>query len=178
MKPTKIFLGLIKIPLDFGLAILAFYVSYLVRSRTDLIPGINIPADTSIFPPMQQYMDFAIISVVGLILIYAWNRMYSLKNSPRLTKELGQVLILNAVWLMIIITYFFIIRTLPFSRLVLGYTTVFATLFIWTSRIILSAIEKLLLRNNIGRTTLLFIGNNNITEKLFRDLKKDRKSVV
>lgn len=168
-------MGLIKIPLDFGFGILSFYLAYLIRSRTDLIPGIYIPADTTIFPPLQDFLVFAIYAVTGLIIIYGWNRMYSLKNTPRLAKELSQVVILNAAWLMIIITWFFIIRTLPFSRLVLGYTTLFATILIGASRILLNSVEKILLHYNIGRKKLLFIGNNNITERLIHQLKKDSR---
>jgi exopolysaccharide biosynthesis polyprenyl glycosylphosphotransferase len=173
LKPSKIFLGLIKIPIDFFLGILAFYLAYLVRSRTDLIPGLNIPADTSIFPALQDYLIFAAYAVTGLVLIYSWNRMYSLKNTPRLTKELSQIIILNAAWLMLIITWFFVIRTLPFSRLVLGYTTLFATILIGASRIFINLITRAAQHYGIGRTTVLFIGNNNLTEKIYSYMKKD-----
>ncbi len=173
MKPSKIFLGLIRIPMDFFLGIAAFYLAYQIRSRTDLIPGINIPADLTTFQPIQDYLRFGFGAVTGLILIYAVNRMYSLKNNLRLSKEISLVIIQNAAWLMLIITYFFVIRQLPFSRLVLGYTAFFATVLISASRIILRGVENLFLHYGIGKRILLFIGNNSVTAELYKTFDKN-----
>jgi exopolysaccharide biosynthesis polyprenyl glycosylphosphotransferase len=175
MKASEIFLGLLRIPSDFLMGVLAFSLAYQIRSKTDLIPGMQLPLDLATFPPLSDYINFSATATMMLILIFAANRMYSLKHGLHPAKEIGRVIILTTAWLMLIITYFFAIREFPFSRLVLGYSWVLAILLISSGRIIIRLIENLLLSMNIGKRRLLIIGNNPISHKLVKYMGKDRK---
>lgn len=173
MKPSEIILGLLKIPVDFTMGILAFVLAYLIRSKTDLIPGVELPLDLELFPPLEEYVQFSVVALLVLILMLALNRMYSLKRHTRLSKEIWQVLVITATWLMLIIAYFFVVRAFPFSRLVLAYSWLLTIIFISLGRAGIRLIEYGLLTANIGKRHLLFIGNNNVTETLYKRMKKD-----
>ncbi len=173
MKPTQIILGLLKIPVDFLMGVMAFFLAYHLRTITNLIPGITLELDLGRFPAIEEYMSFSTSAILVLIVLLALNRLYTLKFTPKLSRELGNIIIVSAAWFMLIIAYFFVIHEFPFSRLVLAYGWVLATLFICVGRSFIRFIEYLFLRSNIGKTRLLFIGNNAITEKLARKMGKD-----
>jgi exopolysaccharide biosynthesis polyprenyl glycosylphosphotransferase len=175
MKPSEIILGLIKIPLDFIMGILAFILAYQIRSTSKPLPWIELPLDLTTFPPINEYINFSATALIVLILMLALSRMYSLKTHIRLSKEIGQVFIITTTWLMLIIAYFFVMREFPFSRLVLGYSWLLTAIFISFGRTIIRVIEHALLKANIGKRRLLFIGNNTITENLYKKMKKDQR---
>lgn len=173
MKPSEIILGLLKIPVDFAMGIVAFILAYNIRTKTDLIPGVELPLDLNLFPPLNDYISFSATVLVVLIAMLAISKMYSLKNDIRLSKEIGQVFVITAAWLMLIIAYFFVVREFPFSRLVLAYSWLLTAILISVGRTGIRIIELSLLRANIGKRRLVFIGNNNITESLYKRMKKN-----
>lgn len=175
MKLSEIILGLLKIPFDFIAGMLAFLVAYQIRSKTDLIPGIELPLDITTFPELNDYVNFSATAIAALILLLALNRAYSLKKHIRLSSEISRVMLVTATWIMLIIAYFFIIREFPFSRLVLGYAWILTALFISLDRSIIRLIEFILLKSGIGKRKLLFIGANDVTEILAKAMKKDLK---
>ncbi len=175
MKLSEIILGLLKIPLDFIAGILAFLLAYQLRTKTDLLPGFDLPLDITTFPELNDYINFSAIVITALIVLLALNRVYSLKRHVRLSREISQVMLVTATWIMIIIAYFFIIREFPFSRLVLGYAWILTAIFISLDRSVIRLVEYILLKSNIGKRRFLFIGSNEVTEVLAKAMRKDLK---
>lgn len=175
MKPSEILLGLMRIPLDFLMGLLAFFLAYQVRTASRPIPGIELPVDLTSFPSLQEYQTFSFISVGILLLLFAINGAYGLKNTKKVGREMVQVAAIASTWLGFIIVYFFIIRAFPFSRLVLIYSWLLAIILISSGRIFIRVIEYVLLKNGIGKRKLLFIGDNTITEQLAHLMKKEPK---
>ena len=173
MKRTEIFFGILKIPTDFFLTWLAFALAYQIRSRTDLIPGIQLPVDLQQFQPWDQYLYFTFWTSLFLVIILAVNRMYSLRVTTRLAQEFYKILFFSLAWLTLLIAYFFLARELFFSRLVLAYSWILTVILITFGRIIIKTIQHYLLKKNIGRRRILFVGINEITQKLFQTLKND-----
>ncbi len=178
MKLSEIILGLLKIPTDFLMGIFAFLIAYQLRTKTDLIPGIQLPLDLHSFPPFNEYLQFSAIAIAALVMLLALNKAYSLKTTRSLNKEIGQVWIISGTWFMLIIAYFFIIREFPFSRLALAYSWIITAIFVAAGRSIIRFIEYFLLQAGIGKRKLLFIGNNHITDVLYKSMKKNPKYTV
>jgi len=179
MKLSEIIIGLIKIPLDFLMGMLAFVIAFHLRSNPDFIPGIQLPPDPGTFPSIANYLSFSSVIVLVLILLLAANRSYSLKRIVPLGQEIGRLFVIIAAWIMLVIAYFFIIREFPFSRLALGYGWLLTTIFIIGDRIILTLLDRLLLKYNIGKRNILFIGNNVVTGKLSANLiRNPRYSII
>ncbi len=166
MKPSTLFLGLIRIPIDFFMGLLAFYLAYQIRGYAEIIPGIIIPFDKGVFPEINSYMSLCAFGLVILVAIFAISKMYSLKVSSKIGKEIGLVITLTASWLMFIIAYFFVIHEFPFSRLVLFYGYILSITLISLGRLSIRLFEYILLKNGIGRTNILIIGQNQIAETL------------
>jgi len=173
MKKSEIGLGIIRIPVDILMILLAFIAAYNLRTVTNLIPGVTLELDLTSFPSFNDYMVFTGKGILLLFVIFALNGMYSLKSSVRLGKELGRVLMLATTWIMLIIAYFFIMREFPFSRLALGYAWILTIFFVAFGRIFIRALHLSFLKYGIGRRRVLFIGNNAVSEELTKVFSKD-----
>lgn len=173
MKRLEIFFGIIKIPFDFAVSVLAFMLAYRLRLSPDLIPGFNFPYDPNEIVSASEYFNFGLIASGFLVLLFALNGMYTLKTTFRLNKELGKVFMLSLAWLTIIIFYFFVIREFPYSRLALAYSWALMVLFVWIAKILISKFQKHLLRKGFGQRRTLIIGNNKLTTQLLKTLEKN-----
>lgn len=173
MKKSEIIFGILRIPVDFAAVFLAFLLAYQIRSRTDLIPGIQFPIDSAHFMPWNEYFTFSIFASIGLIIIMAASRAYSLKVTTSQSRELFQAFLSSIIWLGFVMAYFFLARITFFSRLVLGMSFIFAILFLTLGRVIIRGIHFIVLKNGIGKRKILFVGINEIANRLFQQFKQD-----
>lgn len=173
MKLSEIILGLAKIPFDFIMGLLAFLVAYQLRSNPNFIPGIQLPPDLEQFPAINKYFWFSASMILILIIIFALNKEYTFKRIIPLGEQTMRIIAISTVWFMVIIAYFFIIREFPFSRLALIYSWLLAIIFIFSDRLILKLIERVLLKYNIGKRRIVFIGDNEITQKIYEQLSRN-----
>ncbi|MBD3361032.1 exopolysaccharide biosynthesis polyprenyl glycosylphosphotransferase [Candidatus Peregrinibacteria bacterium] len=173
MKRFEIFFGIIKVPVDFIMVILAFLAAYELRLVTEPIKGIAKPIDYSVLPTIKEYLNFSIGAAVALIVIFVLGRMYTLKTTLRFSGETKKVIIFGGIWAMAIITYFFFTRTFPFSRLAIIYSFALTIIFTTFGRGLIRIIQRGFLRMGVGRRRLLFIGNNNITKEIYKYLSND-----
>ncbi len=173
MKPSEIAFGIIRIPIDFLMVLAAFILAYHIRTFTDLIPGVQLPLDLSSFPPIEIYQLFSIKAALGFLALAAFSKMYSLRTTVKINNELKQIIMVTSAWLMVLIAYFFLIRSFPFSRLALIYTWFLSILFIAFGRLLIRLIVYHILKSGVGKKKLLFIGDNKITHSLLMELKKD-----
>lgn len=173
MKKLEIFFGIIKAPLDFLMTMIAFQLAYQLRLITEPIEGFAKPIDFSTLPTPEQYLVFSSKAAILLVVIFALNKVYILKNTTRFSKEFAKIIAVCGIWVMAIITYFYFTRTFPFSRLAIMYSWILTLIFVTFGRGIIKAIQRSLLSLKIGQRKLIFIGNNKITKELFLKLSQD-----
>jgi len=157
------------------MGITAFILAYHIRSTSDFIPWIKLPLNLTLFPPLDQYIQFSAAALSVLLIMLAATKMYSLKQQTKLSTETAKILLISTIWIMTIIVYFFVIRDFPFSRLALVYSWILTTFFIIMGRFTIHWLNHILLKNNIGKINLLFVGNNDITKSLYKKLNKNPK---
>lgn len=160
MKPLELIFGLLRIANDYLLAITAFFLAYHLRLTGDMIPGIQLPITASTFPEYSQYLTTSSVTSLILIIILAGGGIYSLKRPASLNKQITKILAGTLIWLFSIITYYFLIRTFPFSRLALINTWFLAFLLISLGRIILQCLQNTLYNRGFAQTRVLLIGYN------------------
>ena len=165
MKRSEIIFGIIRVPVDFCMILLAFLSAYYLRT-TDALHFL-FGAPTGDIESLDIYFKFAIFAAFILLAIFVFEGMYSLKSTFRFKREVRRIMVLCAAWFMVLIAYFFVMRIQFFSRLILGYAFVLTILFIIFSRIILKIIQRFTLSKNIGKRRVVFVGNNKITEDLY-----------
>jgi exopolysaccharide biosynthesis polyprenyl glycosylphosphotransferase len=173
MKKFEIFFGVIKVPVDFIMTVLAFLAAYELRLITEPIKGIAMPIDYSILPTIKEYLEFSISAGIALVVIFTIGKMYTFKSTTRFAKEINKSILLCLIWAMAMVTYFFFTRTFPFSRLAIIYSWILTFLFIALGKAFVRTIEIVFLRMGLGKRNLAFIGNNQLTKDIFDNLNKD-----
>ncbi len=173
MKPLEIFLGVIRLPVDFILGVASFLLAYQLRLATDMIPGIQLPITADMFPNSTQYLIFATIATAALIMIFAFAGLYNLRRPEALNRQITKIFVSSLIWFFAIITYYFLIRTFPFSRLALINSWILALLLISLGRTILQIIQNKLYRRGIAQTRVLLIGASQHTEEILTNFFKN-----
>lgn len=173
MKFLDLIFGLIRIPLDYLMAMTAFILAFQLRQITDLIPGFDLPVTYTLFPDWNTYLFSSAIFSFGLIAINAFNGNYSLKKQENLSKQITKVLVNNTIWLFAIITYYFFVRSFPFSRLVFLETWLISILTISLGRILINWLQNSLYKSGRDQTKLLFIGSPQLFPDILNNFKKD-----
>lgn len=175
MKKSEIIFGILRIPTDLLATLFAFLLAYQIRSRTDLIPGIQLPIHLEQFPTWDNYRWFSIAASFSLVLIVAFRRGYALKVTTAKNREFLQVLFSTIIWLGFIMAYFFLTRQTYFSRLALGFTFIFTLLFMGLGRGLIRSTHHFFLKTGRGKHKILFIGINEITKRIFDELHKNNR---
>lgn len=175
MKKSEIIFGILRIPTDLLATLFAFLLAYQIRSRTDLIPGIQLPINLEQFPTWDNYRWFSITASFSLVLIVAFRRGYALKVTTAKNREFLQVLFSTIIWLGFIMAYFFLTRQTYFSRLALGFTFILTLLFMGLGRGLIRSTHHFFLKTGRGKRKILFVGVNEITKRIFDELSKDTR---
>ena len=172
MKRLDIFFGLLRIPLDFIMAFLGFLAGRELRLLGDFIPGKVYYANPEVFPAIENFQNLALFFAFLWVLVLLFSNHYRLRAPHGPLKEQGQLIIASVVWALLLMSYFFVIHEVFFSRLVLGFGVIFSLLFTMLARLVLYFLRKSLLQLGIGRRKVLFIGNNAISKHLTKAFKK------
>lgn len=170
MKPIRLFFGIIKVPLDFALTVAAFFAALKLRTLPYL-QSLQSPFDATTLPSDEAFLIFTIKCAALLVIIFAINQMYLLKISRPLTRDLAKMFFIIFAWIMLIIAYFFVIRSFPFSRLFLIYATILTAVFLTAERLIIHLMRQALLRKGIGQYRVAVIGDNDFAKDFTKKIK-------
>ena len=164
MKKVEIILRLLRIPLDFFSVLAAFLLAYFARSDARMIDWLGLTTPTLM--PIADFFWFGFQAAVLVVIILAWERMYSLRKSPGLLKELRRLVVLSSAGFTVMIVYFFATGVLFFSRFIFGLAFVLALGLMIFSRLFLRLIRRILWKRGIGQRRVLFVGQGKILEDL------------
>jgi len=176
MKRSRLFFEILRLPFDFFAIFLAFLLAYHIRPITDLIPGVQYDFFPEQLPPFNEFLTFSLVSTIFLIILFTFNGLYSIKSVERFGKTVLHIIFLVSAWLMFIIAYYFlIVHQLFFSRIALAHIWLFSIIFIVFGRAIILLIQSLMYRFKIGQSRVLFVGINELADRCYSALKKDKR---
>lgn len=167
MKRFEIVFGLLKIPTDFLMTIAAFLVSYRLRL---LFEFERFPLDLGRYLSSNEYLMLSLKGAGLFLVILMLHRLYTMKATATLGWELRRITVASLIWLMVVISYYFIIRDFPFSRLVLGYSLVLIIVFVSFGRVLIRIFQRILLNKGIGKRRIALIGDSKINNKILKFL--------
>lgn len=179
MKKSEIIFGVLRIPVDFIMITLAFITAYSVRKSHDLIPYYEQAPDLTSFPDVATYTETVTIFGLALVALLVLYKSYSFKLYNTYSREGKSVLHAWLTWMGLILLYYFIIRDFPFSRLVIIFGWMFTFVYLLAGRAIIKAIQKLLLKYDIGTRRIVIVGYDPLVKKILPQfLKDDQYKVV
>jgi exopolysaccharide biosynthesis polyprenyl glycosylphosphotransferase len=179
MKKSKIFFGVLRLPIDFIAIMAAFLLAYYIRPITDLIPGVQYNFYPELLPNFDEYINFALIAAIFLLVLFIFNKLYSLKKSERFGKLFLRIAFLVSAWLMFIIAYYFlVVHQLFFSRIALAHIWLFTIIFVTFGRLLIAGLQNVFYRFGFGRIRVLFVGINHLADICYEKISKDVKYSV
>lgn len=162
MKKSEAMFGLVRIPLDALAVTAALLLSYRLRqANIDLLPFIHLPKLTQGFPEFSYFLSMFVGPCVLLFLaLAAALQLYTLRSTMSAWVEVGRVVLATALWLIIVIAWFFLVlQELFFSRALLLHAVFFIILFDVSMRASLILLQRSMLRVGIGRILVVSLGN-------------------
>jgi len=175
MKKHEIIFWVIKVPLDFLIIFLSFFIARKIRLITDLIPGINLPIQTI---QNEALINFAFFWSLLYIIVLALHSLYFIKITSSKIKEFLWILRYSIYWLMFFLVGIYlwkwIIYDIEIPRLIVLFTFIIGTTLVIFQRIILNNIEYYLLNKWIlSKKKLLIISNKNKKDilEILNDIK-------
>lgn len=160
------------VPLD-AIAVVAGLVgAYTIRSQTHELFGVVLYDGT--LPPFQDFFQFVLFCAVWLIVIFSLHGLYATTHQRRFLSEIPHVVYASLIWILGIITWFFIQRELFFSRFVLLAGSILTVVCIIILRAATRLLRRSLLSLGIGNRRIVMIGDTPLTYQLFNALAADR----
>ncbi len=176
MKRSEAFFGIARIPLDTLAVFLALFLSYRLRQgNIDLIPFVQLLDTAKTLPNFSVYLHFFIApSVILFVVIASVLGLYVLQATRSAWEEVGRILIAVLLWLVAVMTWFFLIEgQLFFSRILLIHSVFFMAIFVMVGRIIVTLVQRSLLHSGIGVRYVVSVGKQKMAESAKQTLVRD-----
>lgn len=171
MKRSELFFSAIQVPVDFAMIVLAGVTAFAVR---------NVPEILALKPKLYNYPFDAYLKIMFMIapvflVIYAFEGLYDIRSTRKLSKEVLKVFSATSIGLVIIIVAIFLKREWFSSRFVILAAWGLATFYVVAARYILQLIQKWLLRTRgIGVHRLLLIGRNGKMDVIHKIIQRNK----
>lgn len=178
MKRSEVSFGLARIPVDALSMWTALLLGYRLReAQIDLIPGWQFLEPAKTLPEFSIFLrHFALPSVGVFLLMAAILGLYQLRSTKGAWREVGGVILAVLLWLVCVMTWFFFVeKSLFYSRILLFHAVFFSVLFSILGRMALVLVQRALLLMNIGKRTVVSIGQYPIAPIARDTLKRDMR---
>ncbi len=146
MKKHEIIFSLLKLPLDFLIIFLSFFIARDLREINDFVPWVQLPIQII---HNEYLLKFAIFGAFLYLIIFSIHGLYSLKITASKLKETFDILLYSIYFFLFfsVFVYFgkWVFYNVEIPRLVILFTTLIGVFWIITERIILNKIQNFLL---------------------------------
>lgn len=164
MKRSELLFSFLLVPVDAAAIILAFAIAYFVRSQGEIVDVW----------PVDQFFSFVAALLPFWILIFGLEGLYNVRHSRRGLDELAGIILGALSGIMLVVGWLFLTRTFFFSRLVILYALALVIVFVMIGRWLVRALQRWLYHYGIGIHRVAFIGLNDTTATLTRELARNR----
>ena len=179
MKKHEIIFWVIKLPLDFIIIFISFFISREIRLITDLIPWVSLPIQTI---DSSHLLNFALYWSILYILILAIHWLYFIKITSSKISEFLQIVRYSTYWMVFfafsVYIWNWIIYETEIPRLIILFTFIIWTISIILERIILNNLEYYLLKKWVLSKKKILLINNKETNKIKEIIKDIKESKI
>lgn len=176
MKKHEIFFSIAKVPLDFIIIFMSFFIAKNIREVNDFIPWIQLPLQ--IIDNVSLF-KFALFWSFLYLLIFFIHGLYSLKITSSKIKEFLDILLYSIYWFLFfsVIIYFWkwFFYDIDLPRLIILFTLIIWIIWILIERFILNRLQNILLDNwAISKRKVILINNKDDNEinDIIHDIKE------
>ncbi len=168
MKKADLFFNVVRLPVDFGMLLLAGLAAYLLR--TQVLASLR-PVYFQLNLPLFSYMS--LVTIVALVFIgaYAISGLYSMKIRIGKAEEFLKVIVASSAGIMLVIIFIFLRQALFNSRFLVLGAWILAMLFVAIGRLLVRYFQHVAVtRYNFGIQRVVLIGNDAVAQGLKEQL--------
>lgn len=162
MKKHELFFSSLKIPLDFWVVWISFFLAKEIRLVSDWIPWIQLPIKTI---DNQDLQIFALYGALLYIFLFSSHRLYSIQISGSKVWEVLDIIRYGIYWFLFYSVWVYFWNEILYSevdipRLIILFTTILSIVFSICIRIMLNSIQAFLLRiSYLSKRNILIISS-------------------
>lgn len=149
MKKHELLFWIIKLPIEFFIVLISFFIARNIREITDLIPGVQLP--------IKYFTDFHLINfaifwsfLFVLVYIFAW--LYRIGTTYSRVKQIFEIIYFALVWYLLYIWFLYLwlgyVYKVEIPRLIVFFALFISIWWIIVERILIDYFHKNLLKSN------------------------------
>jgi exopolysaccharide biosynthesis polyprenyl glycosylphosphotransferase len=161
VKKLELLFGLLRIPFDALCVAVALWTSYWLRTHNmDLVPHMQLLDPAQSLPPIGTYVrEFVWPAALIFVLCALALKLYAFQVTKSAWREVGRSLQAAAIWLVVVMAWYFLVRKqLFYSRILLLHSTFFIAIFVILSRSFLTVLYRMLLQYGYGVRWVVSVG--------------------
>ncbi len=167
IRENQRFFNLLLVIIDITVIISTLVLAWFIRFETDLL-GF----DRSIWG-FNPYISLILIIIPLYILLYSIFGLYSPQRTKSLMSEAINIIKVNIIGLLVLVTILFVIDQINYSRYLLAMFAIFSTLFSTTERYILRKSLRYIRSKGYNIKHILIIGAGDLGEKVVHKIKQN-----
>ncbi len=168
MKKADIVFNVLRVPVDFGMLLLAGLSAYILR--THILASLR-PVYFELNLPLFAYLS--LVAVVSLVFLasYAISGLYSMKVRRGKAEEMIKVILASSAAIMLVIVFIFLRQELFNSRFLVLGAWILAMGFVCIGRLLVRYFQYVAVtRYNFGIQRVVLIGNDELAHTLHEQL--------
>lgn len=171
MKRADLFFNVLRLPVDFGMILLAGVVTYL--ARTTILAAFR-PVLFEVNLPLAEYVILVLFAAVLFLASYAVSGLYLMNSRDSIAEELLKILIASSASILAVIMFIFLRQELFNSRFLVIGGWFFAMLFVFIGRLGIRRLkDHLIVRRGFGVHKIMVIGDDEVTSRVTQALSQD-----
>jgi exopolysaccharide biosynthesis polyprenyl glycosylphosphotransferase len=172
VKKREIIAGSIIVVFDFASVFIAWYLAYLIRPITDLIPYVHSFFPSTSLPPLDFFFIFTFFSAVGLAGLFAFLGLYKIDEDFKPFRNILQIIFGVFLWGMMIVSYFSLVRHEPFfSRVMLAQSMIFCITFFVVFRLLIYVYLLFAFKKGVYARNIFVFGQGDAFESICKSLE-------
>ena len=168
MKKSELTFAGLLVPIDYLMLLLAGMAAYYLRLE-ETVTGFR---PIVFIIPFNVYLAIIIPTALSWIAFFALAGLYKIKRR-QLVNDLSSIFLGCSTGMLAVIVYLFFTRELFTSRFIILAAWALAFIFICFGRLVVYAIQNILLQYGYGAHRIIIIGNDNITELIAAELHRN-----
>lgn len=167
MRRIELLFAALLVPLDYLTLMAAAWLAYTIRFDSYVL-DIREAVYTL---PATDFVRVTAISSLAMIIIFAWNGLYTIAGTRRIVDEFRKIFLACSTGVMIVIILFFFNRELFSSRFIILITWGFSILLVSAMRLVVIKIERNLFSKGLGVHRVLLIGDSRTARILYETIE-------
>ena len=167
IRENQKFLNILQVILDVIILSFSLYLAWFIRVKTHLLGVGNDTWGVSLYA-----LSLLFIIVTYTILNYFFG-LYSPHRTDNISSEIKQIIKVNAIGLLILITTLYLFEISDYSRYLLAMFAIFSTSFMSIERFLLRSSLKYMRKKGFNVQFILVIGGGELGEKFANRIKKN-----